>query len=830
MLVLVVDDEEAGRYLTASIISSAGHTVVEAVDGKDALEKARAQPPDIIITDILMPRLDGFQLAREWKADPQLADVPFVYLTASYTDAADEHLARDLGADGFLSKPADPATLLRTVDDLTARSPARARRPVELDDEELLREYTDRIVHKLEHKLADLERANSLLERAMNALAEEVEVKRALVDQLHNEVANREAREAELQEERGFTQRILETTEVFIIGTSLGRHITLFSASAERISGYAADEVVGRDYVELFAPPGEVDARSELHAALVADGGPRRLTNKWVMRSGEQRVFDWSETVVRDAEGKPSGIVAFGIDATERCLRGATERVLGVVDLSVLLDHARSKILDLVCAQSAEEFGFPAVWAGLVDESGVLRVESAAGPAAPALAGLFESMGPTDCPVGDVAALAEAFTFSSTDEVPEVWRDLALAQGLRSAAVLPVRAHGETIGLVGAMSDAQRAFEGDALQAMAQVADRLGTAIAYSETRERLALQSAALESAASAIVIADISGRVLRVNPAFEALTGYSADEAVGQAILGEGAGYREPAYTQAWPRVTAGEVWHGEVMSVTRQGTEYAEDVTIAPVKDGEGRPSHVVIVKQDVSERVRFERLKSDFVAMVSHELRTPLTAIIGFADLLGGHRADTLGETRTEQAIEGIRAGGQRMKVVVEQLLEVSEIQAEGVDIVTEPRPLGPLLEEVVRSVPMSDRHTLELHVQPDMPPLHIDARRIGRAVRNVVENAVKYSPDGGLIEVRVRREGDEAVIAVSDRGVGIEADELPHLLEAFTQQDMSSTRSFGGTGLGLFVAYQFVSAHGGIIRADSTSGEGSTFEIRLPLGE
>ncbi|MDZ4063677.1 MAG: response regulator, partial [Coriobacteriia bacterium] len=122
MRVLVVDDDEAGRYLVASILESAGHDVIEAGDGFEALEKGRSEMPDVVISDILMPRMDGYQLAREWKVDEALARIPLVFLTASYTDPADEKFAVELGADGFLSKPVEPETLLETIDALVLES------------------------------------------------------------------------------------------------------------------------------------------------------------------------------------------------------------------------------------------------------------------------------------------------------------------------------------------------------------------------------------------------------------------------------------------------------------------------------------------------------------------------------------------------------------------------------------------------------------------------------------------------------------------------------------------------------------------------------------
>ncbi len=371
MRILIVDDDDAGRYLVSAIVSAEGHEAIEAVDGADALIKARENPPDVVISDILMPGMDGYQLAREWKADPDLVSIPLIFLTASYTDPADEKFAVELGADGFLHKPFEPETLLAVVNDVVASAQsAEPQQPMPRTDTEVLEAYSKRVVHKLEQKLAELERANVMLESAMDALSDEAKIKTGLLDDLSEAVKKSEKREAELRSERDFTSSVLETAEVFIIATDLQGQLTLFSPGAERISGYAADDVLGRDEAGLFSPADEVDRRRELDRALYESGTRQSLTNAWVMQSGEMRVLDWSSTILRDSDGEPAGIIRFGIDATERATVTATERVLGVVDLAVLLDRPEAEIVELACAQTADEFAFAGVYVALLGEDG----------------------------------------------------------------------------------------------------------------------------------------------------------------------------------------------------------------------------------------------------------------------------------------------------------------------------------------------------------------------------------------------------------------------------------------------------------------------------
>jgi PAS domain S-box-containing protein len=348
----------------------------------------------------------------------------------------------------------------------------------------------------------------------------------------------------------------------------------------------------------------------------------------------------------------------------------------------------------------------------------------------------------------------------------------------------------------------------------------------FAGVREQLVLQSAALQSAGNAIVLAEVSGRVGWVNSAFTRLTGYRIDEVVGRNLFPDDEGYHESAYREAWDSVVGGHAWQGEIANHTKDGRPYAESVTLAPVTGRDGIVSHVVIVKADVSERRKFERLKNDFVAMVSHELRTPLTTIIGYADLLtSGSKLD---EASTIAAVRSIQTSGQQMRGIVEELLSVTELLAESIDVRPQAVDVAELVRETIGRFTFEPSHKLVVDIPDGLAPAYIDPRAIGHALSNLLDNAIKYSPDGGRVTVGIRVSREALTIFVADEGVGIEGDRLEELFEAFVQTDMSSTRSFGGIGLGLFVANGLVKAHGGEIAVRSRPGAGSVFEIRLGL--
>jgi signal transduction histidine kinase len=187
MNVLIVDDKPENLYLLHTLLGAKGYDVSEAVNGKQALERARQAPPDLIISDILMPVMDGFALCRAWKRDGRLKSIPFVFYTATYTEPKDKEFALNLGADLFLVKPQETQVFLREIEKVLAvegRQNQPAARLAEADEEDFHRQYNVRLVHKLEDKLEEIEQKNRALaakERALckaNARLEERVVRR----------------------------------------------------------------------------------------------------------------------------------------------------------------------------------------------------------------------------------------------------------------------------------------------------------------------------------------------------------------------------------------------------------------------------------------------------------------------------------------------------------------------------------------------------------------------------------------------------------------------------------------------------------------------------
>jgi signal transduction histidine kinase len=226
----------------------------------------------------------------------------------------------------------------------------------------------------------------------------------------------------------------------------------------------------------------------------------------------------------------------------------------------------------------------------------------------------------------------------------------------------------------------------------------------------------------------------------------------------------------------------------------------------------------------------RHKDDFLATVSHELRTPLNAVLGWAKLLSHPNADAM---TTRKAIEGIERGAQAQAQLVDDILDTSSIVSGRMRIETEAFALARAVQESVdtmRVAAAAKRIMIDTDLDPDVI-VEGDANRLRQVAWNLVSNAIKFTSDGGRIDVTLRGDGDVAELSVRDTGIGVDPAFLPHLFEPFRQADASITRAFGGLGLGLAIARQLVELHGGSIAAESDgAGTGTTITVRLPLAQ
>ncbi len=359
----------------------------------------------------------------------------------------------------------------------------------------------------------------------------------------------------------------------------------------------------------------------------------------------------------------------------------------------------------------------------------------------------------------------------------------------------------------------------------------------------------AAVQAAANAVVITDVQAVIQWVNPAFTRLTGYTFEETIGRPISILKSGMQgEEFYRQMWTAIERGEVWKGEVINRRKDGSLYVEHMTITPVRDEQGKVYEYIAIKEDITERRRLldeltsareqaeaaNQAKSQFLANMSHEFRTPLTAIIGYTELLEEDAHD-LGYDGALPDLQKIRQAGEHLTALINAVLDLSKIEAGYMQLDVLTFPVNSVIKAVVATVEplfIKKGNRFALDVQSELGEMSADPTKVRQILINLLNNANKFTQQGE-VTLRFRRFEDEngkawVEFQVQDTGIGISPEKLDSIFDEFVQVDVSVTREFGGTGLGLSVSKHFCEMMGGSIWAESEPGKGSTFTVRLPM--
>jgi PAS domain S-box-containing protein len=391
------------------------------------------------------------------------------------------------------------------------------------------------------------------------------------------------------------------------------------------------------------------------------------------------------------------------------------------------------------------------------------------------------------------------------------------------------------------------------------ITEQKRAAQALAEQREWFATT---LASIGDGVIATDVDGRVVFMNSVAETLTGSPLAEARGRPcadvfrIVNEHT--RRPVVNPVI-RVLAEGVVVGlanHTILIAADGTERPIDDSGAPIITAEGRVVGAVLVFRDVSERRKRElerqasahereqllesernarsdaeranRIKDDFVAMVSHELRTPLGAILGWTQLLEKQVTDD----RIRHGLDVIERNARMQSQLVSDLLDISRISSGKLLLDVQSVDLADVVKDSMDTLQQA-ASAKSIAMASDVDPTPIttmgDPARLRQVVWNLVSNAIKFTPEGGRVDVHLRRIGSYAELAVSDTGAGIRPEDIDHLFERFRQVGSTTTRRYGGLGLGLSIAKHIVDLHGGAIRvASAGEGRGARFTVELPL--
>ena len=385
-------------------------------------------------------------------------------------------------------------------------------------------------------------------------------------------------------------------------------------------------------------------------------------------------------------------------------------------------------------------------------------------------------------------------------------------------------AEGATVGVLAVYASMPREWREEEVEALLAVAASTSAALSNAELYQRVALERersvAILANIAEGIVAVDRDGRVVLWNSAAEVITGVPAVVALGRA----------PVDVLQRSLESSGESARGErLVPITRGREDVWLSVTEAVMRDPVGAVAGRIFAFRDISSDRLVEQVKSDFVSTVSHELRTPLTSIYGFAETL--LRQDVMfGEEERQTFLSYIASESQRLTSIVDTLLNVARLDTGDLQVNLAETDVRDVVGEVLDTVSAADlnghRFVVEL---PDEPlAAKADPEKLRQVCTILVDNALRYSPDGGKVTVGAARRQDTVEVSIADEGIGIPQADQDQIFRKFYRGSDAELRSgAGGTGLGLFIARGLVTAMGGRIWVSSQEGEGSRFSFELP---
>ena len=360
-------------------------------------------------------------------------------------------------------------------------------------------------------------------------------------------------------------------------------------------------------------------------------------------------------------------------------------------------------------------------------------------------------------------------------------------------------------------------------EAFNRLAKSCGDRMATIETgRAKL---STILAGMVEGVVAVDSDARVVHMNEAAGRILETSPDESIGKPIR-EVTRIREISEILSDTLKEGGEIKRG--LRLGASPLDCFVSLHFSPLRNGGESVTGAVVVLDDISELQRSETVRRDFVANVSHELKTPIAAIRGLVETVIDD--EQMSEETRARFLAKIRNQSMRLSTIVMDLLTISRLESEG-GALTQTVDLRDTVQASAQAL-VATGEEQGIDVQIELPSEGVcilgDAEALGQITSNLLDNALKYTPQGGHVWVRVRQEESYAVIEVADTGIGIDAPHRERIFERFYRVDKARSRELGGTGLGLSIVKHIALAHNGNVLVESTPGTGSTFRVLLPL--
>jgi len=600
---------------------------------------------------------------------------------------------------------------------------------------------------------------------------------------------------------------VIECAADAIVAFGAERTVLLWNPAAERMFGWRVDEVLGEEPPLI---PEELKAEHNAALERVRSGGQISYVTRRSCKDGTLLDLRIDASALRDRSGQVIGWVNVyhrtGQDTAARhqmAERAMVVRKLGDVVADMNAQRDLDTVLDRIAASLCDLTGADAGGFVLIEDDRVRLVSMEGLPARlrDRTSELSASM------IGQLMRSGRNVMMATGGESGEfadlIWSALP---GLHTIALALSHVGDRPYGALYALYSGRKVGHVE-LELLELLAGHAGVALtnatAFEELVRQRAHERAVIDASADGIAVLDDAGLIRQWNPAAAMLTGVSAEEVTGKPPP-------FPVPEPGAPRVTH------------RLPTGRWLDVLCNELNEKDER----VVDFRDVTAAKELEEAKDLFLATTSHELRTPITVVQGFASTLA-QRWDKLTDAERRAAVQTIAERAGSLSQLVEQLLLGARAGADQLTVRNGPFDLAALLRGTVAAfLSLSDKHTLVAEIPDDLPQAHGDAMATDIMVGQLLENAFKYSPNGGTITVEAHSAGDWIEVTVDDEGIGIAPGDLERIFERFVQGETGDRRRFGGIGLGLYIVRQLARAQDGEVAAASRPGGGTRMSLQL----
>jgi PAS domain S-box-containing protein len=803
--ILIVDDKTENLYLLQSMLETNDFKIISAKNGAEALGLMKVDKPDLIITDILMPVMDGFTLCRECKNDASLRDISFFFYTATYTDSKDEEYAMSLGADRFILKPQEPDVFLKIIYDFLGEIKTKTIRPkkiVQLPETTILKEYNEVLIRKIEDKMVQTEKTEKELKK--------------YAGKLEKEILEHKRSEDALRESQHLFQTLASVSPVGIFRTDRDGSTTYVNPKWSELSGLSSEEASGSGWLKAVHPDDRENLLKTWENNLQSKN--ESSSEYRFLKSDGNIVWVMGNAVPELIDNKVNGYIGTITDITE--IKRAEQLIIHERRmLRTLIDNLPDLIYikDIECrkviANSAD-----IKQTGFVNEKEVLgKTDIELYP------GLIGERGYAD----DLMVIRTGNPIIGREED---FVDLKGEKRWLLTSKIPLFGKdGKITGLVGIGHDiTERKLAEEVLQIsekqLSTIYKTVGDVIYYVS-------------------IEAEGIYRFISVSQTFYNVTGLSPEMIIGKLV------------TEVIPEPSLSIVLRKYMQAIEEktmikwvETSEYPTgkligEVSITPVVDNNGLCTHLVGSVHDITNMKLAEeelikaknkaeesdRLKTAFLHNISHEIRTPMNAIVGFTALLSEPGID---ETSKALFIDTITQSSDHLLAIINDIIEISNIEAGILKYSREEVNINKLIHRLydqfspkaiqknlvfLIDTPLNDREAIII----------LDKTKFVQILSNLLTNAIKFT-EKGIIKFGYITAGQFLNFYVSDTGIGIAGDQLERIFDRFYQVEHTLERHFEGTGLGLSISKAFVELLGGRIWVESELGKGSSFYFSLPL--